>query len=179
MKTPYEHAKGELGVTEIAGEIDNKTIVEYFAEVGHSWVKDDETAWCAAFIGAMIERSGYRSTRELNARSYLKWGIPVAVEDAVEGDIVIFKRGDSAWQGHVTFLVKKNSGGTLKCLGGNQRDQVNVQNYSRNKLLGIRRVPIFKEEPQQKVKRENIFARIARVRREARERRAKIKRARR
>ena len=73
MKTPYEHAKGELGVTEIAGEIDNKTIVEYFAEVGHSWVKDDETAWCAAFIGAMIERSGYRSTRELNARSYLKW----------------------------------------------------------------------------------------------------------
>ena len=52
----------ELGQTEIAGKGDNARIVGYFRDAGHSTIVDDETAWCAAFAGAMLERSGYRST---------------------------------------------------------------------------------------------------------------------
>ena len=59
----------ELGQKEIGGQSDNARIVGYFREAGHAYVKDDETAWCAAFLGAMLERAGRRSTGSLRARS--------------------------------------------------------------------------------------------------------------
>ena len=67
----------ELGVHEVAGRGDNPRIIEMFKDVGHSAVEDDEVAWCAAFAGACLERSGHRSTRSLMARSYLTWGEPL------------------------------------------------------------------------------------------------------
>lgn len=118
----------------------NPKVVQYFADVGHSWVKDDETAWCAAFVGAMLKRAGMPHTGQLNARSYLQWGEPVALEDAQEGDIVIFSRGDpKGWQGHVAFYVSHHAG-NIKVLGGNQNNQVNEKNYAKARLLGIRRM---------------------------------------
>lgn len=137
MNNAFELAKEDLGTWEWA-DGHNPKVVQYFADVGHSWVKDDETAWCAAFVGAMLERSGYESTRELTARSYLTWGEPVDPKDAKPGDILVFKRGNSTWQGHVGFLVQ-DSGINYQVLGGNQSNQVNIKHYSKKKLLGIRR----------------------------------------
>ncbi len=65
----YASAKKEAGTWEW-GEGHNPKIVQWFADVGHSWVKDDETAWCAAFLGAMLEKAGIPSTRKLNARQH-------------------------------------------------------------------------------------------------------------
>ena len=138
--TPLERAKADMGTWEWKGDDHNPKVVQYFQDVGHAWVKDDETAWCAAFVGAMLERSGIRSTRALNARSYLGWGSPVELEDAKEGDIVVFSRGDpNGWQGHVGFYV--GHGMTfINVLGGNQANQVNVKPYKKSRLLGIRRL---------------------------------------
>jgi uncharacterized protein (TIGR02594 family) len=137
----YMRAVDAMGLQEIKGPIDNPEIVQMFADVGHEWVKDDETAWCAAFVGAMLERSGLRSTRALNARSYLDWGEAVPIEDAKPGDIVVFWREDpNSWKGHVGFF-SRDAGGSLEVLGGNQSDAVNVQIYSEDKLLGVRRWP--------------------------------------
>ena len=66
----YRLAETFRGLKEIAGPRDEAKIVQMFAAVGHAWVKDDETAWCAAFVGAMIERVGLISTKALNARSH-------------------------------------------------------------------------------------------------------------
>jgi len=136
----YELAQAEVGTVEWA-KGDNPKVVAFFKDSGNAGVKDDETAWCAAFVGAMIHRAGGRGTGKLNARSYLKWGTPVARKDAREGDVVIFKRGNSTWQGHVAFFVKDN-GSTLTVLGGNQADAVNRKAYSAASLLGIRRGPL-------------------------------------
>lgn len=138
--TPYELARTQVGTLEKkVGH--NPTIIGYFAEVGHSWVTDDETAWCSAFVGAMLERAGIRSTRSLAARSYLQWGEPVERKDAKPGDVVVFWRGaPDGWQGHVAFFVKDN-GLTLTVLGGNQSDQVCETQYLASKVLGIRRAP--------------------------------------
>lgn len=147
QKTAYALASEEVGMQEIKGPMHNPEIVRMFAEVGHSWVKDDETAWCAAFNGAMLERAGLPSTRKLNARSYLDWGQPVQLADAQPGDMVIFSRGDPAgWQGHVGFFVK-NAGTHIQVLGGNQSDSVSVARYPVSRLLGVRRWPAEASAP--------------------------------
>lgn len=136
--TPYEIAQGYIGTTEGPGPEDNPAIMEMYASVGHDWVEHDTVAWCAAFVGHCLEKAGLRSTRRLNARSYLDWGIPVDLADAQEGDIVIFSRGSKSWQGHVGFFVK-TAGTMIEVLGGNQSDSVNIQCYAKSRLLGVRR----------------------------------------
>lgn len=136
--TPYEIAQGYIGTTEAPGAADNPVIMEMYATIGQTHVEHDEVAWCAAFVGHCLETAGIRSTRKLNARSYLEWGVPVELTEAQPGDIVVFRRGNSAWQGHVGFL-KAQSGAWIEVLGGNQNDAVNIRRYPAAKLLGVRR----------------------------------------
>lgn len=135
----YELAQAEVGTAEWKNG-NNPKVVAYFKDSGNAGVKDDETAWCAAFVGAMLKRAGLKGTGKLNARSYLEWGTPVDRKDAKPGDIVIFKRGNSSWQGHVAFFVK-DRGALIDVLGGNQSNAVNVKGYQSAALLGIRRAP--------------------------------------
>jgi uncharacterized protein (TIGR02594 family) len=141
QRQAYDKARSNIGLREKKGKAQHEAkILRFFKDVGHSWVKDDETAWCAAFAGAMLESVGLESTRKLDARSYLKWGQEVQKQDAKEGDIVVFWRGTpNGWQGHVAFFVRWTESGDIVCLGGNQSDQVSEQVYSKERLLGFRR----------------------------------------
>lgn len=132
-------ARSCLGIKEVPGKKDNPKIMEMYKTVGHGWVEHDEVAWCAAFVGAMLERAGIASTRNLAARSYLKWGVPVELADLDEGDVVVFKRGNSSWQGHVAFATGKQTRTSIEVLGGNQSNGVNIKMYPKSKLLGVRR----------------------------------------
>jgi uncharacterized protein (TIGR02594 family) len=138
--TAYKLAQADIGTVEWS-EGHNPKVVKYFSDVGHDWVKDDETAWCAAFVGAMLKRAGLPHTGKLSARSYLQWGEEVALGSAQEGDIVVFWRGSpDGWQGHVGFFVRR-AGTHIEVLGGNQNNSVNVQRYPADRLLGVRRDP--------------------------------------
>lgn len=137
--TPFEIAHSYIGITEGPGPADNPVIIEMYSSVGQDWVEHDSVAWCAAFVGHCMERAGLRSTRKLNARSYLGWGVPVDIDDALPGDVVILSRGDpSGWQGHVGFFVR-STGPSIDILGGNQGDAVSIRRFSKTRLLGIRR----------------------------------------
>ena len=59
----------ELGQREIDGSADNPRILAYFRAVGQDGILHDEVPWCAAFVGACLERAGNASTRSLMARS--------------------------------------------------------------------------------------------------------------
>ena len=138
MNAAYELARADIGTWEWSNG-HNPKVLQYFADVGHSWVQDDETAWCAAFVGAMLKRAGMAHTGKLNARSYLDWGDPV--QNPKVGDIVVFWRGrPDDWRGHVGFYVGESET-HIDVLGGNQRNQVNVMPYSKDRLLGYRRSP--------------------------------------
>ncbi|WP_412506671.1 TIGR02594 family protein [Roseovarius sp. SYSU LYC5161] len=138
--TPFEIAETYIGTVEGPGPENNPVVMEMYSTVGHDWVEHDAVAWCAAFVGHCIERAGLRSTRRLNARSYLDWGVPVELEDAREGDIVVFWRGSrEGWKGHVGFFLRQ-VGASIEVLGGNQSDAVNIKRYAKSKLLGVRRV---------------------------------------
>lgn len=103
--------------------------------------------WCAAFVNMVLlendlPTSASVSNHPLTARSFLRWGEKVT--DPIQGDILIFKRGNSGWQGHVAFYVSSTTlDGKLYyyVLGGNQEDEVSVDMYPASKLLGIRRAP--------------------------------------
>jgi uncharacterized protein (TIGR02594 family) len=136
--TPFDIARSYIGTTEGPGPANNPAILEMYATVGQDWVEHDEVAWCAAFVGHCLERAGIRSTRKLTARSYLDWGVPVELADALPGDIGVIPRGRSSWQGHV-FFIERIEGAWVFALGGNQGDAVSVQRYPVSKLLGIRR----------------------------------------
>ena len=147
----YEMAKAEVGTVEWANG-NNPKVVAYFKDSGNPGVMDDETAWCAAFVGAMLKRAGIKGTGKLNARSYLDWGTPVARKDAQPGDVVVFKRGNSSWQGHVAFFVK-DRGALIDVLGGNQSNAVNIKGYHSAALLGTRRPPKATAKPAAPPKR--------------------------
>ena len=132
-------ARSFLGTKEVKGKLDNPIIMQFYDDVGHSWVEHDEVAWCAAFAGAMLERTGKRSTRDLRARSYLAFGEMVEPADARPGDIAVFRRGNNPAEGHVAFVLKVTRS-SIEVIGGNQNDSVSIASYPRARLLGIRRV---------------------------------------
>jgi uncharacterized protein (TIGR02594 family) len=127
----------ELGQSEIPGAAHNPRIVAMFDELGHPG-NGDETAWCAAFVGACLERAGFESTRSLLARSYLDWGMPV--DSPMPGAIVVLKRGSDPTLGHVGFLVGTTASHVF-ILGGNQSNAVTVAAFDRGLVLGFRQPP--------------------------------------
>jgi len=137
MKTEIiNNALEEIGKKEIVGAKHNPRILQYFKTVGHSWVKNDETAWCAAFVGFILEKSGINSTKKLNARSYLKFG--ESTSNPTKGDIVVFWRnGKNSAYGHVAFFIRQTKN-WIWVLGGNQNNEVNISKYHKTRLLDYR-----------------------------------------
>ena len=137
-KTILAAALAHKGTAEWPGAAHNPQVLDYFRKAGQP-MPDDETPWCAAFVGAVLAECGLQGTGSLAARSYLKWGQEVTLDDARPGDVVVFWRGSrDGWQGHVAFFHHRQ-GGKIYVLGGNQGNKVSVAGYAPNRLLGIRR----------------------------------------
>lgn len=128
-------AEAFIGTREIPGARHNSVIVQWWADI-RSAIRDDETPYCAAFVGAMLERSGYASTRSAAARSYLNWGEPLAMP--IVGCIVVYSRPGCSWCGHVGFVVGRDSAGNIMTLGANQADTVSVVPFAVERVLGYR-----------------------------------------
>lgn len=128
-------AWAELGVRERAGAAHAAGIVRYFHEAGHAEISDDETPWCAAFVGAMLARAGVKGTRSLLARSYLEWG--EKSESPPLGAICVLTRGADPGAGHVGFLVGRTEK-KIALLGGNQSDAVTVEAFDAGRLVEFR-----------------------------------------
>ena len=103
--------------------------------------------WCAAFVNASlhihdIPGSDYVSEHPLMARSFMKWGEPVTDEQLKKGDVIVFPRGNTGWQGHVGFYVRTQYVNGIKyylILGGNQDDKVSYELYPAAKAIALRR----------------------------------------
>lgn len=132
-------AWAEQGVTEIEGPQAEPAIVGYFRANGRADVTSDETAWCAAFVGACLARAGIAiaipTEERLLARAYLKVGTPL--HEPRVGALVVLPRGNSAWSGHVGFVVGWTAV-SITVLGGNQNDSVSVAHFRRDAVLGYR-----------------------------------------
>lgn len=126
-------ARRHLAVREIAGAHHHPLILLMWKTIKRGGIKDDETPWCAAFVGFCLERVGITSTRFESARSYLTWGRPL--KEPVLGCIVVLSREGG---GHVGFLTGVTGDGRVLLLGGNQANEVNVRAFPRDRVTGFR-----------------------------------------
>ncbi len=140
----FEQAVREMvgGVTEKAGPADESRIVELYHRFGSEWdpISGDEDAWCSSFVNACLELVFVEGTQKPNARSFLKWGVPIAAPRP--GCVVVFWReSPESWKGHVGFYVGEARIQGIEyvvCLGGNQRNAVNVALIRKHRVLTYR-----------------------------------------
>jgi len=106
--------------------------------------------WCAAFVNAVLELDGIPgsdsvSEYPLTARSFLRWGERVEKSDIQRGDVVVFPRGTTGWQGHVGFYVETQMHNNTEywvILGGNQDNQVRYELFDPDRAIGVQRSPV-------------------------------------
>ncbi len=124
------------GVEEIDGPLaHNLRILDYQATTDLA-ATDDETAWCSAFVCFCLRAAFIKGTGKAAARSYVTWGHELAKPRI--GAITVLWRGTRfGWQGHVGFLLGFHKD-SLIMLGGNQGNQVSVQAFPMERLLGYR-----------------------------------------
>lgn len=126
-------ARSLHGLRETKGREHTVEIVQMWRDIKRSGIKDDETPWCAAFVGACLERAGVQSTRFEGAASYLTWGQKLS--HPTLGCIAVIARPGGA---HVFFVVARDVAGQLIGLGGNQSDQVGYATFDRTQIMGYR-----------------------------------------
>jgi len=131
-----EKAKSYLGLSEVPGKNHNSKILGWWKAI-RAIFTDDETPWCAAFVGGVLEECGIQSTRKANAKSYLKWGVPLA--GPAVGCVVVFWRvSPCSDSGHVGFVVGQDTRKNLLVLGGNQGDKVSILPFACMRVLDFR-----------------------------------------
>lgn len=126
------------GTTAVPGDRSNPLILGFFQLAKHIEVKDDDIPWCSAFMNAICKQVGAPTTDSLMARSWLEKG--QYIKEGQFGDVVIFWRDKvDGWSGHVGLVIA-NIGKYLWVLGGNQSNMVKIEMYSKEKVLGYRRL---------------------------------------
>lgn len=130
----------EKGVREYAGPCArNPEIEKYLFATGG--VAPDDIPWCSSFVNWCAEMSGLEGTENKAARSWHQWG--TNTKDPARGDIVVFRRRDSSWKGHVGFFWD-DAGAHVNVLGGNQSNAVSISAFPKNgsvyNLLSFRKV---------------------------------------
>lgn len=133
-----------LGVKEIPGAASNPVIIDMAQGLGVGKIyTNDDTSWCALFINHLLRITGKPAVNiagnlynYLRAKWMLHWGNEVKLEDAVLGDIVILDREGG---GHVFILLGFTKDGHLIGIGGNQGNQVSIAQFSKDRVLGVRR----------------------------------------
>jgi uncharacterized protein (TIGR02594 family) len=138
--TPWlEKAKAYIGLREIVGIKHAPLIVQMWARIKMAGIKDDETPWCAAFVGSCLEEAGIQSTRTGWALDYAKWG--QRLDYPMPGAIAYKKRTNSAGKiigGHVAFVAGRDELGRIMLLGGNQGNKVGIDPFGVSGIMGYR-----------------------------------------
>jgi uncharacterized protein (TIGR02594 family) len=126
-----------LGEKEIKGPHHNPHILKWWKDLGEPY-RDDETAWCGAFVGGAFRAVGLPTVKgAAGARNWTK--LKVKLDRPAYGCVVVFWRGDrDGWAGHVGFVVGRDARGNLMVLGGNQGDMVSIKPFEPATVPGNR-----------------------------------------
>lgn len=136
-------ARKDIGIREaLPSGKSNPTVLQFFADCGHSWVRDARgTPWCAAWFGAKVKAGGMPTTGSLMARSYLQWGSPRRGPPQI-GDAVVFWRGrrNDGVTGHIGIFIRRDSR-YVYALDGNTSDKVSESRHPIGRVLEFRKPP--------------------------------------
>jgi uncharacterized protein (TIGR02594 family) len=134
--TAFELAQRFVGVKEAPEHAVNPLVLAML-RLDAPWPDDDAVPWCSAFCNFVAWLLRLPRSKSLLARSWLKVGTPIELTKAYPADdVVIFSRGAG---GHVGFFAGVE-GDQILVLGGNQQDEVCIEPFPRERLLGVRRL---------------------------------------
>jgi uncharacterized protein (TIGR02594 family) len=147
--TAFDLAQRFIGTAEVDGRAFNPQILAML-RLDSTWPADDSVAWCSAFVSYVCHllSDEIPRSKSLGARSWLRVGEPVTIDQAVPGfDVVVLKRGGGNQPGpeviqaagHVGFFGGID-GEHVIVRGGNQGDEVSDSRFPIANILGIRRL---------------------------------------
>lgn len=99
---------------------------------------NDDEAYCAKGVSAVLEMCGIRSTRSAWARSYQSWGVNLGDQPALGAIVVFWRKNAEGPLGHVGFVAGRDVVGNVMCLGFNQGNAVNIKAFSPHRVLSYR-----------------------------------------
>ena len=142
----FDLAQRYVGTKEIAGNMDNPAIMAMLT-LDAGWPENDEVPWCSAFANFIAWSCRLPRSKNLRARSWLRVGFGIQLEQAEPGDVIVLQRGSGPQPGpevieapgHVGFYAGQ-FGDFIEVLGGNQSDTVKISRYPADRLLGVRRL---------------------------------------
>jgi uncharacterized protein (TIGR02594 family) len=138
MKDLLYEVLSHYGLQEVSGPHSNPDIIAMGDELGIEIGDDSTYSWCSIAMCYYAQKMGYEHPNSPAARSWLT--MPIKVLKPTLGDIVVFWRGSpSDWRGHVGIFINWNDK-VIWCLGGNQNNRLDITPYSRDRLLGFRRL---------------------------------------
>jgi uncharacterized protein (TIGR02594 family) len=124
-------AKREIGIKEFRGS-ENPEILKYFKATSLK-ASEDEVPWCSAAACWILDKCGMEHPHSAAARSHLSYGTRLSAYRKY--CLVVLKRGNSTWQGHVGFATERR-GRFIQVLGGNQQDEFNYSYFPATQVLG-------------------------------------------
>jgi uncharacterized protein (TIGR02594 family) len=143
----FDLAQRFVGVEEAEGKTSNVQVLAML-RLDAAWPAGDDVPWCSAFVNYVAWLLRLPRSKSLAARSWLKVGRPIRLDEAEpECDVVVLKRGSGPQPGpevldapgHVAFFAGLD-GDRVLLLGGNQHDAVCVERYPVANVIGVRRL---------------------------------------
>jgi uncharacterized protein (TIGR02594 family) len=125
------------GTLEMPGDnADNPVILAWAKECNIPQYTHDSIAWCGLAMSIMVQRAGYKPpVNPLWALNWKNFGIPIPINQAMLGDILIFVRPGG---GHVGMYVAED----IQCFhtgGGNTGDQEKIARILKSRCVAVRR----------------------------------------
>jgi len=128
-------AFSKMGVCEIPGPDFSREISEFHDSIALDGT-DEDTALCSSFVNWCFEQCSIHGTNSRAARSWLNWGV-VLGRPALGCVTVFWRDSRESWKGHVFFYLFE-ARGMLYGIGGNQGNEVCIEGYPKDRLLGHR-----------------------------------------
>lgn len=144
-----------FGTLETPGKADNPVILAWADEIGAKertayakwaagWYDHDSVAWCGLLMAVCAVRANVDNrperrppTKYLSAAEWSSFGVPIRLDKAELGDVLVFPRPGGA---HVAMYVGEDAD-AFHCLGGNQGDAVSITRIAKARCVAVRRVP--------------------------------------
>lgn len=134
-----------LGLRETPGHDNNPVIMDMAKTIGAEKIYTDDSAqaWCAVFLFFILKLCGKpwpnlkgNVFNVVRAKTFLGYGVEVAIEDIRLGDIVVLNRDGGH---HVTIFIGRTKANTFWGLGGNQSNKVGFSEFEMDRIAGVRR----------------------------------------
>jgi len=138
IETAFLYALTLYGTSADADQEQHAKINDFLIDAGFPQEDIDNPPWCAAFLNAVLHRSGLPVTNSLAAESFLQWGEPTTIP--MLGDVVVFQWTKNIGGGHHVGFVCAVYPTIVYVLGGNEDGMVEIKGYDPKYVMQYRRL---------------------------------------